>query len=63
MYLKTWFLISLPFFLQCLDVVPKEENKAFLAFNIPHDREARLTLDTSFIFCLVYLILITAVTF
>ncbi|XP_019082065.1 ABC transporter A family member 2 isoform X4 [Vitis vinifera] len=31
------------FFKYHLDIVPKEENKAFLTFVIPHDREARLT--------------------
>ena len=50
-------------FLQHLDVVPKEENKAFLYFVIPQDREARLKVDAFFIFCLVYLILITTLTF
>lgn len=32
-----------PFPSQHLDIVPKEENKAFLTFVIPHDREALLT--------------------
>ena len=36
-------------FLQHLDVVPKEENKAFLHFVIPHDREMKLTVEASFI--------------
>ncbi|KAF5734706.1 ABC transporter A family member 2-like [Tripterygium wilfordii] len=31
------------FFKHRLDVVPKEENKAFMTFIIPHDREGRLT--------------------
>ncbi|KAI6675688.1 hypothetical protein NL676_003594 [Syzygium grande] len=31
------------FFKTHLDIVPKEENKAFLTFVIPHDREALLT--------------------
>ena len=50
-------------FFQHLDVVPKELNKTFLAFNIPHVQEARLTVDNSFIFLIVYSILIIALTF
>nr|XP_043637334.1 ABC transporter A family member 2-like isoform X2 [Erigeron canadensis] len=31
------------FFKDCLDVLPKEENKSFVSFVIPHDREGQLT--------------------
>nr|DAD31187.1 TPA_asm: hypothetical protein HUJ06_010038 [Nelumbo nucifera] len=31
------------FFKDCLDVVPKEENKAFLTYVIPHEKEGLLT--------------------
>nr|XP_043636610.1 ABC transporter A family member 2-like [Erigeron canadensis] len=31
------------FFKDCLDVLPKEENKSFLTFVIPHDKEGLLT--------------------